>query len=124
MSADDMVAALRFLIPGDPTIAFANREFCCRSRERWVALASFTVLLLARIPRLFLGQTAGVSVFGDKWRTGFCRFELIRPPLLLVRLWQSARLFRELASVRPLASSRVYRSTLVRSLNPLNVGVQ
>ena len=116
MSADDMVALLSRSQIASLAVDLARRSIGGPGKLH----CSF----FGEIPRLFLGQTAGVSVFGDKWRTGFCRFELIRPPLLLVRLWQSARLFRELASVRPLASSRVYRSTLVRSLNPLNVGVQ
>ena len=97
MSADDMVAALRFLIsktyvliPGDPTLAFATREFCCRSRRRWVGLASSS--FFGEIPRLFLGQTAVKSRLPATRRSGLSRFTPLNRPVLLAKVLASSRL--------------------------------
>ena len=71
-----------------------------------MALASFTVLLLARIPRLFLGKPASKIGSCLSRRSSPGRSEPLYRPLLLVKAKQSARLIIGASVAKTLASNQ------------------
>ena len=69
------------------------------------ALASFTVLLLARIPRLFLRQTAVKIGLAYNVVASPGRSEPLKLALLLVKALASSRLIIRASASKPLAST-------------------